>query len=158
MLKKRRNSLAIVYAIATLFIIVFTVSLIGYFLFEQNPFSANILVMSIGLGVFFSLILFIWLNRQINQLLDTYLKNLYEDFAAENEVLNFNSSLFDLDELEEKVKEIVTKRISEIKTLKSQDTFRKEFLGNVAHELKTPLFTVQGYISVSYTHLRAHET
>ena len=56
MLKKRRNSLAIVYAIATLFIIVFTVSLIGYFLFEQNPFSANILVMSIGLGVFFSLI------------------------------------------------------------------------------------------------------
>ena len=147
MLKKRRNSLAIVYAIASFFIVVFTVSLIGYFLFEQNPFSANILVMSIGLGVFFSLILFIWLNRQINQLLDTYLKNLYEDFAAENEVLNFNISLFDLDELEQKVKGIVTKRISEIKTLKSQDTFRKEFLGNVAHELKTPLFTVQGYIS-----------
>ena len=103
--------------------------------------------MSIGLGVFFSLALYFWLNRQINQLLDAYLKNLYADFAAENEALHFTSPLFDLDELEEKVKEIVSKRISEINTLKSQDAFRKEFLGNVAHELKTPLFTVQGYIS-----------
>ena len=88
---------------------------------------------------FFSLALYFWLNRQINQLLDAYLKNLYADFAADNEVLHFTSPLFDLDELEEKVKEIVSKRISEINTLKSQDAFRKEFLGNVAHELKTPL-------------------
>ena len=149
MLTKRRKSLAIVYAIACLFIVVFTVSLIGYTLFEKNPFSANILLMSIGLGVFFSLALYFWLNRQINQLLDAYLKNLYADFAAENEALHFTSPLFDLDELEEKVKEIVSKRISEINTLKSQDAFRKEFLGNVAHELKTPLFTCLLYTSPS---------
>ena len=37
------------------------------------------------------------------------------------------------------------KRI-EIKNLTERDSFRKDFLGNVAHELKTPLFTVQGYI------------
>lgn len=34
----------------------------------------------------------------------------------------------------------------EIETLKGRDSYRKEFMGNVAHELKTPLFTVQGYI------------
>jgi two-component system phosphate regulon sensor histidine kinase PhoR len=34
----------------------------------------------------------------------------------------------------------------EIDTLKIQEEYRKEFLGNVSHELKTPLFTVQGYI------------
>ena len=147
MLTKKRKSLAIVYAIACLVIVVFTVSLIGYILFEQSPFSANILMMSIGLGVFFSLALYFWLNRQINHLLDAYLKKLYRDFAAENETLYLTSPLFNLDELEEKVKEIVSKRISEINTLKNQDAFRKEFLGNVAHELKTPLFTVQGYIS-----------
>ena len=147
MLTKKRKSLAIVYAIACLVIVVFTVSLIGYILFEQSPFSANILMMSIGLGVFFSLALYFWLNRQINHLLDAYLKKLYRDFAAENETLFLTSPLFNLDELEEKVKEIVSKRISEINTLKNQDAFRKEFLGNVAHELKTPLFTVQGYIS-----------
>ena len=37
------------------------------------------------------------------------------------------------------------KRI-EIKNLTERDSFRKDFLGNVSHELKTPLFTVQGYI------------
>jgi two-component system phosphate regulon sensor histidine kinase PhoR len=31
--------------------------------------------------------------------------------------------------------------------LKVREEYRKEFLGNVSHELKTPLFTVQGYIS-----------
>jgi two-component system phosphate regulon sensor histidine kinase PhoR len=34
----------------------------------------------------------------------------------------------------------------EIETLKVREEFRKEFLGNVSHELKTPLFTVQGYL------------
>ena len=37
-------------------------------------------------------------------------------------------------------------RSSEINVLKDQENYRREFLGNVAHELKTPLFTIQGYI------------
>ena len=34
----------------------------------------------------------------------------------------------------------------EIETLKSQAQYRKEFLGNVSHELKTPIFNIQGYL------------
>lgn len=34
----------------------------------------------------------------------------------------------------------------EIEALQVRETYRKEFMGNVSHELKTPLFTVQGYI------------
>jgi two-component system phosphate regulon sensor histidine kinase PhoR len=34
----------------------------------------------------------------------------------------------------------------EIESLKIRENYRKEFIGNVSHELKTPLFTVQGYI------------
>jgi len=43
--------------------------------------------------------------------------------------------------------EFVKLKKSEIETLKREDVYRKEFVGNVAHELKTPLFSVQGYIS-----------
>jgi two-component system phosphate regulon sensor histidine kinase PhoR len=34
----------------------------------------------------------------------------------------------------------------EIEALKIRENYRREFIGNVSHELKTPLFTVQGYI------------
>ncbi|MCI9244086.1 MAG: sensor histidine kinase [Alistipes sp.] len=35
----------------------------------------------------------------------------------------------------------------EIARLKEAEHFRKQYLGNVAHELKTPIFNIQGYIS-----------
>ncbi len=35
----------------------------------------------------------------------------------------------------------------EIEALQNAEQFRKDFLGNVSHELKTPLFIIQGYIS-----------
>ena len=39
-----------------------------------------------------------------------------------------------------------TEKVNEISLLKEQDSFRKEFIGNLAHELKTPVFNIQGYI------------
>lgn len=46
----------------------------------------------------------------------------------------------------EQAKEFAIKRKIEIENLKNKENYRKEFLGNVSHELKTPLFTIQGYI------------
>lgn len=37
-------------------------------------------------------------------------------------------------------------RMAEIEDLREKESFRKEFVGNVAHELKTPIFSIQGYI------------
>ncbi|MBK7855413.1 MAG: hypothetical protein IPJ79_11385 [Bacteroidetes bacterium] len=34
----------------------------------------------------------------------------------------------------------------EIDNLKQLETYRREFLGNVSHELKTPIFSIQGYV------------
>lgn len=52
----------------------------------------------------------------------------------------------DIKSLTEEVERYATSKKLEIETLKIKDEYRKDFLGNVAHELKTPLFTVQGYI------------
>ncbi len=38
------------------------------------------------------------------------------------------------------------KKSEEIVRLKENERYRKEFLGNVSHEIKTPVFTIQGYI------------
>ena len=60
-----------------------------------------------------------------------------------------------LDELKDKHVENISQEIEawaedndkEISRLKDVEKFRKQYLGNVAHELKTPIFNIQGYIS-----------
>lgn len=39
-----------------------------------------------------------------------------------------------------------TQRESEIEKLMIRESYRRQFVGNVAHELKTPIFNIQGYI------------
>ena len=51
-----------------------------------------------------------------------------------------------LTEIDNKVMEWAKSKVDEIAVLKSNEKYRKEFLGNVSHELKTPLFNIQGYI------------
>lgn len=49
-------------------------------------------------------------------------------------------------DVEEEVKEWAEKNNQEIETLKRAEQYRKEFLSNLSHEFKTPLFSIQGYV------------
>ena len=52
-----------------------------------------------------------------------------------------------LKEIDKQFMRWANSKLKEISELKANEKFRKEFLGNVSHELKTPLFNIQGYIS-----------
>jgi len=52
----------------------------------------------------------------------------------------------DMETLKQEIDRFARDKKMEIETLKVREEYRKEFLGNVSHELKTPLFTVQGYL------------
>ncbi|MEO8234295.1 MAG: ATP-binding protein [Flavobacterium sp.] len=75
-------------------------------------------------------------------------KKLYDDvsFLDSNFFLKQPIST-DLTEITSQMQRFATDKKLEIETLNDREEFRREFLGNVSHELKTPLFTVQGYIS-----------
>ena len=73
---------------------------------------------------------------------------IYEEIGSidqvdENTVKTVNT---DMDSLIGRVKDYANNRKTEIEVLKGREEYRKEFLGNVSHELKTPLFTIQGYV------------
>ena len=57
-----------------------------------------------------------------------------------------NSVSNDLESLTSDIEKFARGKKIEIETLKIREEYRKDFLGNVAHEMKTPLFTIQGYI------------
>ena len=52
-----------------------------------------------------------------------------------------------IDRLEEEIVKLAQERYKEAEQTKNLDSYRKEYLGNVSHELKTPIFNIQGYIS-----------
>ncbi|MFM7566134.1 MAG: sensor histidine kinase [Flavobacteriales bacterium] len=107
------------------------------------PFSpvVSAVVLSLLLGV----ITFLTLYFGIKFFLQNRLNNLYKNL--QNPPLIKGQRLNDIiDEAEEQVNLVSNHRAKEILQLKSQDSFRKEFIGNLAHELKTPVFAIQGYL------------
>ena len=122
-----------------------TASLIGitsYFIFLLLG-SASIL----GSFLIF-LISFLVIQYRTQIFLFNRFKELYEDLEMlDSQKMNKSSISTDMDSLMENIEEFAKNKKIEIESLKSQEQYRKEFIGNVAHELKTPIFTIQGYIS-----------
>lgn len=75
------------------------------------------------------------------------IKRTYEDVSLlDKTMLHQEAVTTDIRTLTSDVKKIAAKNKLKIETLQIRDEYRKEFMGNIAHELKTPLFTVQSYI------------
>lgn len=51
-----------------------------------------------------------------------------------------------IDEVRADVEKWAEQRSAEIEALRNNEAYRKEFLQNLAHELKTPIFAIQGYV------------
>ncbi|MGZ5211626.1 MAG: sensor histidine kinase, partial [Kaistella sp.] len=57
-----------------------------------------------------------------------------------------NDNEMDFKKLGERFSAFSQKSATEMGTMKEMETYRKEYIGNVSHELKTPLFSIQGYV------------
>lgn len=66
--------------------------------------------------------------------------------TEDNQKMDIDMSMDLLAEVTKETESFVADRNMEISQLRQQEQFRREFLGNLAHELKTPVFSVQGYI------------
>ncbi len=51
-----------------------------------------------------------------------------------------------IDQMHQEIEAFNEKKRQELSSLKEKEVFQKEFIGNLAHELKTPAFNIQGYI------------
>ncbi|MAZ26616.1 MAG: two-component sensor histidine kinase [Cytophagaceae bacterium] len=74
-------------------------------------------------------------------------KKIYDNVSLlDSTTLKRGQITTDMSTLTKEVERFAASKKLEIESLKIREEYRKEFMGNVSHELKTPLFTVQGYI------------
>jgi two-component system, OmpR family, phosphate regulon sensor histidine kinase PhoR len=127
------------------FITVIQTLLLSVFLFSFLSIQMSFLL-------FWFLCFFMLTYLILHLRLETYvyntIKTIYKDLTL-LDVSSFKNSPIttDMESLSKEIDAYAKNKKLELEALKTQEEYRKEFIGNVSHELKTPLFTVQGYIS-----------
>ncbi len=101
------------------------------------PFATGL----ISFGIFYYFI-----QRFINDRLRLLYRSIRKGKITQENDLEFKITDDVIAKAERETKLWTEERNREIERLKEQEEFRREFLGNLAHELKTPVFSMQGYI------------
>lgn len=93
------------------------------------------------------LLTFFILQYRVEKFIYFRIKKIYKDVRILNKK-DFPKPAVttDMDVLTQEVERYVNVKKLEIETLNVRENYRKEFMGNISHELKTPLFTVQSYV------------
>lgn len=108
----------------------------------------DILLLSIGTFFFSFWMYYSTINYFVYRKIKLIYKLISETKATKKEEYYLEKivPLKSMDEVKNDVEKWANKKNIEIENLRSNEQFRKEFLMNLAHELKTPIFTTQGYI------------
>ena len=131
--------------ISTLYITLFSTGLVAGLLLLFATFSWQFcLAFAVSIAIFS----FFVLQYRVEHFIYRRVKKIYDDVSLlDSTTLRSQSITTDMATLTKEVKRFATDKKLEIENLKVREEYRREFMGNVSHELKTPLFTVQGYIS-----------
>ncbi len=90
---------------------------------------------------------FLIIQYRVEKFIYKRINKIYKDLTLlESASFRKHSITTDMATLTKQIDQYAKDKKLEIETLKVREEYRKEFIGNVSHELKAPLFTVQGYI------------
>ena len=134
------------------------------FAFKSSMYITSFLTLFMGVFLYMFYALNIWhvllfaiacyvfsffiIKYRVEHFIYKRVKKIYDDLTLlESKSFSKDKITTDMATLTQEIDKYARDKKLEIETLKIREEYRKEFIGNVSHELKTPLFTVQGYIS-----------
>ena len=131
--------------ISSLYVSAILTLVLSVFLYVFYTFNFPFII---GFGTLCFVFTFFIIQYRVEHFIYKRVKKIYDDLTL-LETTSFSKGQIttDMKTLREEIDRYAKDKKLEIETLKIREEYRKEYIGNVSHELKTPLFTVQGYIS-----------
>jgi len=125
-----------------------TLFLVGLILMYQSIYLDAINWQPLFLfGICCAVFSFLIIQLRIEHFIYKRVKAVYDKVSLlESSNLQEKQITTDMATLTKEIENFAKGKKLEIESLRVRENYRKEFMGNIAHELKTPLFTVQGYV------------
>lgn len=122
--------------------------LIIVFNFSSERTFSNLTLLLYALVTFLGsfLVVRFFLERFIFRRIKLVYKVISDSKDSLKDVPEFKSTTTTLEDVKERVTEWAVAAEEEISSLKSLENYRKKFVGDISHELKTPIFSIQGYL------------
>ncbi len=107
--------------------------------YSISVYGLVVLILSVSLSTF------IFVRWLVDKFIYNKIKLIYKNISDNKAKPGYLEGV-DLNQVDEDVSEWNENRENEIEKLEIRESYRRQFVGNVAHELKTPIFNIQGYI------------
>lgn len=119
---------------------------LGIYFLQRNWIESLVAFTLIFIGSFFLILTII--QNFIYRKIKLIYKFIHQTKASKKEEMYYKYILprKSIDDVREDVQAWAEQRSREIELLKKNESFRKEFLQNLSHEFKTPVFSIQGYV------------
>lgn len=128
-------------------ITVFVTVLFAIFYFAWYGFLSELNVFfSFGFGILALCVFFFSLRYLLKTVVFGRINLLYRLFRAGKDKYTALDENTSLDKVSTEIAKFAFKTKEEIANLKSLSDYRKDYVGNISHELKTPIFSIQGYL------------
>ncbi len=134
--------ISIILSLMVLMIMIFQ----SYYLYHQIKFYSFWIFILLFIFTFSYIIVLFFIQHFILKRIEPIYKTINAIKIPKNELYERIEDKDIIQELNSEVMSWAKLKEREVAQLKYNDKVRKEFIGNIAHELKTPVFNIQGYI------------
>ena len=118
-------------------IVIFAFALVIFYIVDDD---LNIIFSFIVFFLATIVLIYYIVKRFFHERIKVIYKNIYKFQSASNALE------LDINKVEKQAEDWADAKEEELNTYKRDENFRREFIGNVSHELKTPIFNIQGYV------------